>query len=223
MQSIQIFQYNNTPMEFEVINGEVFANATVMCQAFSKDVNQWKRLSNTKEYIEALCSNHITDLFSVKQGGNNQGTWIHEKLIIKLASWLDVKFEIWCHTKIAELLRTGKVELQPKQLSKSEIAFMLYESELANEKLILKVDNLSTALDSLVEWVSILKVANFNKVHETAFSWHALKKKSIDMGYEVKKAQSPRFQSQNLYHVNSFRACYPQYNYKFLQSNQIER
>ena len=116
---------------------------------------------------------------------------------------------------IAKLEEASK----PKEISKAEFALMLYESEVEKERLEMKVENLSTALDSLVEWISIIKVAAFNSVHETLFSWHKLKKKSIEMGYEVKKAQSPRFQSQNLYHVNAFRACYPQYNYKFLNNN----
>lgn len=218
MENIQIFKYNNTPMEFEVINGEVFANATIMCQAFSKRPSHWLELEHTKRYILAL-ENSLslkTALTETRNGGVNSGTWIHEKLIIKLASWLDVSFEIWCNDKIAELLRTGRVELQPKQLSKSEIAFMLYESELANEKLILKVDNLSTALDTLVEWVSIIKVSRFNKIHESVFNWRLLKRKSEEMGFLIKKSESPRFGFQNLYHVNAFRACYPQFNYKFL-------
>lgn len=90
--------------------------------------------------------------------------------------------------------------------------------EEQKEKLLLenKVENLSTALDSLVEWTSIIKVCQFNKVKESAFKWQVLKKKSEELGYEVKKAQSSRFDYQNLYHVNVFRACYPQYRYDFL-------
>ena len=117
MTDLKIFNYNDNSIEFEVINGQVFANATAMCHAFGKDVNQWKRLPQTKRYADALekslCNNHIV-LFETKNGGANPGTWIHEKLILKLASWLDVNFELWCDTKIAELLRTGKVELNPK-------------------------------------------------------------------------------------------------------------
>lgn len=90
--------------------------------------------------------------------------------------------------------------------------------EEQKEKLLLenKVENLSTALDSLVEWTSIIKVCQHNKVKENCFKWQVLKKKSEELGYEVKKAQSSRFSYQNLYHVNIFKACYPQYKYDFL-------
>jgi phage anti-repressor protein len=80
-----------------------------------------------------------------------------------------------------------------------------------------KVDNLETALDSLVEWVSIIKVSQFNKIKETNFDWRKLKAKSVEMGYMIKKAQSPRFGFQNLYHINVFKAIYPQFNYNFLK------
>lgn len=98
---------------------------------------------------------------------------------------------------------------------------LLVEKEESNLRLELKVDNLSTALDSLVEWISILKVSNFNKVHEKSFDWRLIKRRSEEMGFVIKKAQSPRYGFQNLYHVNAFKSCYPQYNYKFLNDSQL--
>jgi hypothetical protein len=119
MQHIEIFKYNETPIEFEVINGEVFANATIMCKAFEKRPTKWLELESTKRYIEALKvkSSNSTSLIEVRKGNStefSQGTWIHEKLILKLATWLDVNFELWCDEKVTELLKNGKVELKPK-------------------------------------------------------------------------------------------------------------
>jgi prophage antirepressor-like protein len=76
-----------------------------------------------------------------------------------------------------------------------------------------KVENLNTVLDNLLDWVSIIKVSQHNKVKEKIFDWRVLKKKSEELGYVLKKAESPRFGYQNLYHINVFKACYPQYNY----------
>jgi anti-repressor protein len=93
-----------------------------------------------------------------------------------------------------------------------KIAVKLEEEKQA---LLLQADNLNTALDNLLEWVSIIKVAQHNRVSETVFKWQLLKSTSAQMGYQVKKAESPRFGYQNLYNVAVFRRCYPQYNYNF--------
>ena len=89
----------------------------------------------------------------------------------------------------------------------------LVESEEAKQKALLQVDNLNTVLDNLLDWVSIIKIANHNKIKETYFSWRLLKDKSNELGYLIKKAESPRFGYQNLYHLVVFKACYPELNY----------
>jgi len=109
-------------------------------------------------------------------------------------------------------------QMKGKQLPQTykEALLELIAKEEEKEQLLLQVDNLSTALDSLVEWVSIVKSSQFNKVKESVFDWRILKKKSEEMGYSIKKAQSARYTYQNLYHVNVFKACYPQFRYDFL-------
>jgi hypothetical protein len=50
----------------------------------------------------------------VVKGGNEksmQGTWVSERLALKLASWLSADFEIWIYDKILELLTTGQTHL----------------------------------------------------------------------------------------------------------------
>lgn len=88
--------WNPSTIQFEMVDGQLMANATDMCQVFGKKAHDWLRLESTKRYRDALNS---------KRGnlaGDNQlvttkknigaGTWVHEKLILKLAQWLDVKF-----------------------------------------------------------------------------------------------------------------------------------
>jgi len=115
--------------------------------------------------------------------------------------------------------RTYFIECE-KQLQKQlpqtykEALIALIAKEEEKEQLQLQVNNLDTVLDNLLDWVSIIKVAKHNKVHETAFNWHKLKDASIQLGYEIKKAQSPRFGYQNLYHLDAFKRCYPQFDYE---------
>jgi Rha family phage regulatory protein len=105
-------------------------------------------------------------------------------------------------------------ELEKKLPSNYKEALLaLYESEEQKEKLLLQNENLNTVLDNLLDWVSILKVAKFNNVNEKYFNWRLLKSKSEELGYSIKKAESTRYDYQNLYHLTVFKACYPELNF----------
>jgi hypothetical protein len=120
--------------------------------------------------------------------------------------------------RCVEVMKTQQREIEKLSTPKTykEALLALIHKEEEKEQLLLQVDNLSTALDSLVEWFSIIKVSTKNKIKESTFDWRQLKTKSKEMGYAIKKAASPRFEFQNLYHVNVFKACYPQFNYNLL-------
>lgn len=110
---IQVFQYQNSPIQFEVIDGQVMANATNMADAFGKKMDGYLRLKSTKEYVSALESRNANlRIIKIQQGkGKVQGTWINEKLVIDFARWLSADFAVWCDEKIADLLRTGTATL----------------------------------------------------------------------------------------------------------------
>ena len=124
------------------------------------------------------------------------------------------KLSMMAKTEKGEQARNYFIECE-KALQKSlpstykEALLALVVAEEEKERLALQVENLDTVLDSLLEWVSIIKIAKHNKIKETTFDWHVLKKASIELGYQIKKAESPRFGYQNLYHINVFKRCYP--------------
>lgn len=225
MTSLQIFNYNQSPIEFEVINGQIMANATLMFAANGARLDDWKRSPITQRYVKAVTEKlgiGNSDLIVTRKGGNDrssQGTWIHERLILNAARYISVDFEIWCDERIAELLRTGSTSIAP--LSNKELALMVIAECEAKEKLALQCDNLNTVLDNLLEWVSIIKIAQHNKVSEKNFNWRVLKLTSQQMGYDIKKAASGRFEYQNLYNINVFCACYPQYKYDLRENQQV--
>lgn len=136
MENLVVREYLGNSIDFKMVEGHVYANANKMAEAFGGRVklDNWKRSENTKRYIEALekalRENHDTELIIVKQGGkaDEQGTWIHEKLILNFARYLNVEFELWCDEQIATLLREGKVEVKQKQLSPAE--FLLQQAQL---------------------------------------------------------------------------------------------
>ena len=113
-------EYLGNTINFKMIDGHVYADANKMAEGFggSQKLADWKRSDSTKKYItaleKALWKNSITELIIVKQGGkaDEQGTWIHEKLILNFARYLNVEFELWCDEQIETLLREGKIEIK---------------------------------------------------------------------------------------------------------------
>jgi hypothetical protein len=131
------YSFKNTSLEIDFsLDKSIYLNATKVAEAFGKDLSNWKRSAQTKEYIDALVSSvnftklNISekDLFKVVLGkGKTQGTWIHKKLIILFARWLDPHFAVWCDEVIEEILSTGSYSLQKEE--KAKYAEMISETK----------------------------------------------------------------------------------------------
>lgn len=153
MNELAVREYLGNKIEFKTIEGYVYANANQMANGFggSDKLKNWKNSPNTKRYIEALekslGKNYPTELILVNQGGKakEQGTWIHEKLILNFARYLNVEFELWCDEQIATLLREGKVELQPKPMSIQQMMIITLQEQ---EKLANRVDSIEDKVDN---------------------------------------------------------------------------
>jgi hypothetical protein len=129
--SIVTLQYNDFPVMFQ---SNAFINATAIAKQFGKKTEGYLRTNETKEYIAALekwlfptensnvlksaleqnqdvsvARKSVTEqnqLVRVVQGGNNQGTWLHPKLAVHFARWLNADFAVWCDMQIDKLLKT---------------------------------------------------------------------------------------------------------------------
>jgi len=102
-----------------VKNDSIMVNATEIAKFFGKTPKDWLRTQDTKDYISALSSWENMpneNLVSVKQGGKHQGTWIHNKLAISFARWLNPNFAVQCDIKIRELLN----EEQERKIARLE-------------------------------------------------------------------------------------------------------
>lgn len=96
-------------VEGEIIQQRVkdgYINATAMCKIAGKKINDYNRLSNTKEFIEELSTVTgipVTELIFTKQRGKLEeiGTWVHPNIAIHLGQWLSPKFAVrvtqWVH------------------------------------------------------------------------------------------------------------------------------
>jgi hypothetical protein len=101
-------------------------NATAMCKACGKLFAHYRANQSTQEFLEALSSNigiPILDLVQAQVGGNHSGTWVHRKVALHLAQWLDARFAVQVIDWVDELLTNGRVEAAPPTgSSKSPLA-----------------------------------------------------------------------------------------------------
>lgn len=95
---------------------DAFFNATKVAQAFGKRPADWLVLESTKEYIEAITRKLVLEknqVVMVVNGGSSPGTWLHPKLGIVFARWLNVDFALWCDDQIEAILHGQQSQPQP--------------------------------------------------------------------------------------------------------------
>ena len=100
------FDYDGQAVRF---NADGWINATEAAARFGKRPADWLALDGTREYMEAMASalgleskvsqNHF-GLARTSRGGKVPGTWLHPKLAVRFAQWLDMKFAVWCDLQI---------------------------------------------------------------------------------------------------------------------------
>ena len=95
-----------------------YLNATRMCQAYRRRWYDYIRTNETRAYIDALASEtHIPAslLIQSKRGNSKQftqGTWVHPKLAIHLAQWLNPHFAVAVSNLVFDWL-SGKTIPKP--------------------------------------------------------------------------------------------------------------
>jgi len=106
-----VYDYNGSHISFQPSDGNVMVNATEMAKPFGKLPANFLKTKEIQEYIEVLerySNSNNEKIVVVKQGGKEQGTWIHELLAVRFAQWLDAKFSVWVDIQIKKLLTQGK-------------------------------------------------------------------------------------------------------------------
>ena len=110
MNVIQSFQFGNIPVSFR---DDGYLNATMIASHFGKLPKDYLKSEQTQQYISALAEKlsvrrkiltKENQVVIVKRGGIEQGTWLHPKLAVHFARWLDPKFAVWCDEQIEQIL-----------------------------------------------------------------------------------------------------------------------
>lgn len=108
-----IFAYNGNNITF--LEGDnLMINATQMAKSFGKKPIDWLKTDQSKSLVRAMTvvKNFTTeDILLIKQGGSEQGTWMHQDLALLFAQWLSPEFYLWCNDRIKELLLHGTTSL----------------------------------------------------------------------------------------------------------------
>ena len=97
---------------------DAWFNATTVAEQFEKRPVDWLNQDGTKEYVSALASLlkcEPKSLLKTKRG-NNGGTWMHPRLGVPFARWLDVRFGVWCDDQIYQILTCNHPHYDWKKL-----------------------------------------------------------------------------------------------------------
>ena len=110
MSSIINFDYKGSQISFEK-DKNVMVNLTSMAKPFpEKNLTQIINSQEINDYcisLSKLQNYSLADLLIVRRGGNNNGTWAHRLVAIRVAQKLNSDFAVWVDMRIEELLTTG--------------------------------------------------------------------------------------------------------------------
>lgn len=110
-------------------NPEGWLHATEIAEQFGKRLDHWMENAETLEYIRALdeaMTGGESEILDTRKSGyvktsraradRGGGTWLHPKLAVMFARWLDAKFAVWCDMQIDTLLRSDTQNIDARRL-----------------------------------------------------------------------------------------------------------
>ncbi len=137
-QKLKTVNFDGLPVAFTE-NG--YLNATMIAKHYGKRVQNYLKSERTQDYICAL-NEHLSEapkrasqnaLVIVKKGNSHefeQGTWLHPKLAIDFARWLNPRFAVWCDMQIEQML-TGSMQSLAAQITETTITLQHFDSNLS--------------------------------------------------------------------------------------------
>lgn len=176
-------QYEHEGKSIDVLFTETaFFNATVAANVFGKSPKDWLKTESTKEYIEAVRTILLTEqnqLVRIVQGGNPklQGTWLHHKLAVPYARWLNARFAVWCDEIIFNILRG---EPAPQQPAYAHARALTIDEQAVNKlECTLKAGDLLKAPLHIVQQEAVKEVRKQTGIDYTPLLVHADAQQSI--------------------------------------------
>lgn len=107
---IHVFRETEINFIISNIDKDVISNASEMASIYDKDVTEFLKLKETEKFIKILLMNlnfenetntyKREDIVFIK----DNSIFMHRKLAIKFASWLDMEFSIWFFETVDDIL-----------------------------------------------------------------------------------------------------------------------
>ena len=94
-----------------------YGSLTHMCKAGGKKPNDYMRLEKTKAFVEKLSSVTgcpVTELIEKNNGGKDQGTWVHPRILINAAQWVSVDFDL-AVSELVQKFMSGQLTTEESQ------------------------------------------------------------------------------------------------------------
>lgn len=204
MSSIINFDYKGSQISFEK-GKNVMVNLTSMAKPFpEKNLTQIINSQEINDYcisLSKLQNYSLADLLIVRRGGNNNGTWAHRLVAIRVAQKLNSDFAVWVDMRIEKLLTTGvatvsnddeaiayALQVLNRRLeeSKAEKERLEQQNQLQSEQLKLAAPKVQY-VDNVLRSVNTYTVTQLAK--ELGFtSGEALNKKLKEMRIQYKQS-----------------------------------
>lgn len=97
---------------------DAWFNATEVADKHGKRVADWLGNSETQNYLSALSEvlKVPKEALLKTRRGRYGGTWMHPRLGVPFARWLDVRFGVWCDDQIYKILTCNHPHYDWKKL-----------------------------------------------------------------------------------------------------------
>ncbi|RFC36931.1 MAG: KilA-N domain-containing protein [Candidatus Nitrotoga sp. LAW] len=96
-------EFDGVPLTF---TEDGWFNATEVADKYKRRVADWLENIETQDYLSALLEIlKVPKVALLKtRRGRYGGTWMHPRLAVAFARWLDVRFGVWCDDQIFQIL-----------------------------------------------------------------------------------------------------------------------
>ncbi|MGL4956534.1 MAG: KilA-N domain-containing protein [Bacteroidales bacterium] len=106
--NLQMVNIDQACFAIEAMGKNSSVNLTQMAKPFGVKVAHWLRTDETSSYLAELSKLrkcNLTDLFTLRRGGDNSGTWAHDyRIAMRFAQWLSPKFSLQVDELLVKLV-----------------------------------------------------------------------------------------------------------------------